>query len=239
MFGGKKIDARAEARKMAALCVAWGVMAGVAYLGLVSLLVQLIHTAAPEWTTPTIDSGLIKLASSNSGLFKLTGIYETLATYVIYALPITIVGLLALGIAARVWPAKPALPVLLILAGLLGLIGALLLFVTVVATAGNGVNFLVALATIVLVSVLVRLQRFIRRFYGRSPTAATLLLAFLTIFYFLLSNGTSIASVMLQQIDVWLAIVAFAIAFYASLRLARMGRLMRRGAAKVAVKSAR
>ena len=234
MFGGKKIDARAEARKMAALCVAWGVMAGVAYFGLVSLLVKLIQSFAPEWPAPQIDSGLIALASakSNGSFIHLTGAYATMAQVVSFALPITIVGLLALGIAARLRPSQSALPVLLILASLLGLLGALLLFVTVVATAANGVNFLVALATIILVAVLVRLQRIIRRFYGRSPTAATLVLAFLTIFYFLLSNGTSIASVMLQQIDVWLAIVAFAIAFYASLRLARMGRLMRRGAAK-------
>lgn len=234
MFGGKKIDPRAEARKMAALCIAWGVMAGVAYFGLVSLLVNLIHSVAPEWPTPQIDSGLIALASAkSSGSFiHLTGVYATMAQVVIYALPITIVGLLALGIAARLRPAQSALPALLILAGLLGLLGALLLFVTVVATGTNTVNFLVALATIVLVAVLVRLQRIIRRFYGRSPTAATLLLAFLTIFYFLLSNGASIASVMLPYIDVWLAIVAFAVAFYAALRLARMSSLMRRGAAK-------
>ena len=83
-----------------------------------------------------------------------------------------------------------------------------------VANLKNGVQFIVALLTIVIVSILLRLQRGIRRFFRRSPAVASLLFAAVTIFYLIISNGANISTLVLQQVDVWLSLLAFAIVLY-------------------------
>jgi hypothetical protein len=51
----------------------------------------------------------------------------------------------------------------------------------------------------------------------------------LTLIYLVLSNGTSITAIFLADIDVWLALVGFAIVFYAGIQIARYRRLIPRG----------
>ena len=82
-----------------------------------------------------------------------------------------------------------------------------------------------------IVSILLRLQRGIRRFFRRSPAVASLLFAAVTIFYLIISNGANISSLVLQQVDVWLSLLAFAIVVYCGVTLVRNGQRLRAGGA--------
>jgi hypothetical protein len=230
MFNRQKqqTDPRVDAAKRASLAIAWGIAAGVAYLGLVYRAVQLIVTATNgQWSGGTVDQGIIAAGSQ----FKQFGpSYAPIATIVVAALPVAIIATIVLAIIARARPGIPAIAGLLIVAGILGLAATLLLFVALVANPKNGVQFVIALATIVIVSVLLRLQRGIRRFFRRSPAIASLLFAGVTIFYLIISNGANISSLMLAQVDVWLSLLAFAIVLFCGTSLLRIGQRLRAGA---------
>lgn len=226
MFRQKQqTDPRVDAAKRGSLAIAWGVAAGIAYLGLIYQAVQLIVKATNgDWSGGTVDHGIIAVGSQFN---KLGAPYGQIATFVIAALPIAIIATIALGIISRVRPGMAAISGLLIVSGILGLAASLLLFVALVANAKNGVQFVVALITIVIVSILLRLQRAIRRFFRRSPAIASLLFAAVTIFYLILSNGANISSLVLQQVDVWLSLLAFAIVLYCGISLVRIGQRLR------------
>jgi hypothetical protein len=81
----------------------------------------------------------------------------------------------------------------------------------------------VAVVTILLVPVLLRVQKFIRRFYNRAPALVSLLFGALLLVYFIFSNNASISSIVLSQLDYWLALAAFAIALYAGVTTVRHG----------------
>jgi chromate transport protein ChrA len=139
-------------------------------------------------------------------------------------LPFAIGAIILFGMILRARPGITILASLSIVASVIGLAGSLFLFLATVANEKNGQGFLIALLTIVLIFVLVRLQRFIRRFYQRSPAFATLFFALLAIIFVILSNGTTITAIILSQIDYWLALVAFGITLYASVNLTRHSR---------------
>jgi hypothetical protein len=217
----KKVDPRNEARKRASLVIVWAVLAAIAYLGLIKLAIDAVAKATP-WTGLTVDGGLLAVANSagKSG----QGALATLGTLAIAALPVAIAGAAAFGILARVRPGLPLGGAAVTVAGAIGLAGSLALFITQVATLKNGTQFVVALATIVLVWVLLRLQRFIRRLYSRTPATASLIFVLVTLAYLILSNGANIASIVLTQVDVWLSLIAFAIILYAGIVLLRLRR---------------
>jgi hypothetical protein len=218
-------DPRVDAARRASLAIAWGVAAGVAYLGLIYQAVQLIVNATNgQWSGGNVDQGIIHAASTFKGF---GANYAQIATIVVAALPIAIVATIALGIIARVRPRLSVTAGLLIASGVLGLTASLLLFVALVANLKNGVQFIVALITIVIVSILLRLQKAIRRFFRRSPALASLLFAAVTVFYLIISNGANISSLVLQQVDVWLSLVAFAIVIYCGVSLVRIGQRLR------------
>lgn len=222
---GKKVDPQLEARKRASLVIVWGILAAIAYLGMIKLAIDAVAKATP-WTGLTVDSGLVALAGTagKSG----QGTLASLGTFAIGALPIAIAGAVAFGILTRVRPSLPLGPAAVTAAGGVGLAGALALFITQVATVGNATQFVVALATIVLVWVLLRLQRFIRRLYNRTPATSTFIFAVLTLAYLILSNGANIASIVLTQVDIWLGLIAFGIILYAGIVLLRLRRRMAR-----------
>ncbi len=213
------------AAKRASLAIAWGVAAGVAYLGLIYRVVKVIVDATNgQWSGGNVDQGIITFGSQ----FKEFGDpYSQIATIVIAALPIAIIATIVLAAIARARPRTPAISGLLIVSGVLGLAASLLLFVALVANLKNGVQFIVALLTIVIVSILLRLQRGIRRFFRRSPAVASLLFAAVTIFYLIISNGANISTLVLQQVDVWLSLLAFAIVLYCGVSLVRNGQRLR------------
>ncbi|HEX9067666.1 MAG TPA: hypothetical protein VF807_02770, partial [Ktedonobacterales bacterium] len=105
-----------------------------------------------------------------------------------------------------------------------------LLFFGAVVNQKNGVEFIVALATIVAVWVLIRLQRFIRRFYTSSPALVSLFFVIFTVAYVIFGQGVNITSIVVSQLDIWLALVASVIALYASINLTRHGGKARRAA---------
>ena len=215
MRNRSSVDPRREVVKRAMLCIAWGIVAGVAYFGLIG-------------QGETIDSGLINLTNTSGGV-NVSGSLHALAVTALGVLPIAIIAIIVLGILLRVRPRQGILAALLIIAGALGLLGSLVFFLRVVATASNGKGFLLALITGVVVSILLRLQRSIRQSYRTNPALVTLLVALLTLIYLVLSNGTSITAIFLADIDVWLALVGFAIVFYAGIQIARYRRLIPRG----------
>ncbi|HEY7343552.1 MAG TPA: hypothetical protein VH591_21970 [Ktedonobacterales bacterium] len=227
MFNRQKqqTDPRVDAARRASLAIAWGVAAVVAYLGLIYQAVQLIvHATNGQWSGGTVDPGIIHAATT----FKQFGAtYAQLAGVVVAALPVVIVATIVLGIIGRVRPRLTFIAPLLIVCGVLGLVASLLLIVALVANPKNGVQFAVALLTIVIVSILLRLQRGIRRFFRRSPALASLLFAAVTVFYLIISNGANISSLVLQQVDVWLSLLSFAIVAYCGVTLVRIGQRLR------------
>lgn len=219
---------RADAAKRASLSIVWGVVAGIAYLGLINGAVDIVKKAT-GWSGPgtSFDTGLRTFDSTKYGGAHAT--FASVASIAIPALPVVIVAIVALGIASRVRPGMAVFPGLLIAAAALGLVGAVLLFLDVEANTQNRNDFLVALGTIVGISILLRLQKFVRRFYRRTPAVASLIVGLVVVIYIFLSNGTSIPSIVLAQIDIWLALVAFAIALYGGIAMVRLGQRMGRG----------
>lgn len=225
---GKHLQIRADARKMAVLALVWGLVAGVAYFGLIKHVVQLIM-AATGWAGPSIsfDSGLITIDPGQAGQVGHT--HTALYTTAIAALPIAILVIVGLGIVARVRPTATLLTGLLIPAALLGLVGTLLLFVDVVATVKNRNDFLLALGTVVVIALLLRLQRFVRHFYRRSPAVVSVIVGLVLLSYIFVTNGTTnISTIVLTDIDIWLALAAFTIALYCGIILVRRGYSLRR-----------
>jgi hypothetical protein len=218
-MGSRKGDSRVSALKMASLLIAWGLAALLAYLGGVSRFVDFLDTAK-IWPKPgDIDSGLI-----NPKLGDFGGTYAPIVTATIIALPFAIGAIILFGMILRARPGITILASLSIVASIIGLAGSLFLFLPNVVNKENEQGFLIALLTIVLVFVLVRIQRFVRRFYQRSPAFATLIFGLLAIIFIILSNGTQITGIILKQIDYWLALVSFGITLYASINLTRHSR---------------
>jgi hypothetical protein len=205
---------------MASLLIAWGLAALLAYLGGVRKFVDFI-VSATKWPAPgvEIDNGLL-----NPKLGDFGGTYAPIVTATVVALPFAIGAIILFGMILRARPGITILASLSIVASIIGLAGSAFLFLATVANAKNGQEFLIALLTIILVFVLVRIQRYVRNFYQRSPAFATLVFALLAIVFIILSNGTSITAIILSQIDYWLALVAFAITLYASINLTRHSR---------------
>ena len=229
MRSRSNVDPRREVVKRAMLSVAWGIVAGVAYFGLIGQGVSVIAKATGLiGQGETIDSGLINLTTTTGGL-NVPASLHTLAVTALAILPIAIIAIIVLGILLRVRPRQGILTALLIIAAGLGVLGSLVFFLRVVATASNGKDFVIALITGVVVSILLRLQRSIRQSYQRNPALVTLLVALLTLVYLVLANGTSITAIFLTDIDVWLALIGFAIVFYAGIGIARYRRMIPRG----------
>jgi hypothetical protein len=229
MRSRSNVDPRREVVKRAMLSVAWGIVAGVAYFGLIGRGVSVIAKATGLiGQGETIDSGLINLTTTTGGL-NVPASLHTLAVTALAILPIAIIAIIVLGILLRVRPRQGILTALLIIAAGLGVLGSLVFFLRVVATASNGKDFVIALVTGVVVSILLRLQRSIRQSYQRNPALVTLLVALLTLVYLVLANGTSITAIFLTDIDVWLALIGFAIVFYAGIGIGRYRRMIPRG----------
>lgn len=215
----KPAQSKVRATRMAALSVAWGLVAAVAYLGLISTLISQLKGAFPQWTPPTIDPGIVHTASAHA-----SPSLSSLRTVAIAAIPFAIIAVIALGIILRLRPTILAFSGLLIAAACLGLAGTVLVFITVVVDDTNTRNGIaVAVVTIIAVPVLLRLQRFIRRFYDRSPALVSLLFGALALIYFIFSNNASLSSIVLGQLNDWLALIAFGIALYAGISAARHG----------------
>jgi hypothetical protein len=219
-MGSRKGDSRVSALKMASLLIAWGLAALVAYLGGISRFFDFLISVTP-WPGPgvNIDKGLV---SSKAGDFG--GTYTPIVTATVIALPFAIGAIILFGMILRARPGITILATLSIVASVIGLVGSAFLFLAAVATAKNGQGFLIALLTIALIFVLVRLQKFVRRFYQRSPAFATLFFALLAIVFVALSTGTTISAIILTQIDYWLALVSFGFTLYASINLTRHSR---------------
>lgn len=217
-MAGKTVDAKTRVARMASLSISWGILAGIAYLGLVKRAVDYATSQTP-WPGFTVDSGLMSIKSA-----QVPSAYQSLTAAALILVPIAVVAVIALGIAVRIRPTVAWLPIAALAAALLGLVGVGVIFVAEVATVQNGTQILVALATIVLVAVLVRLQKAIRSFYQRTPALTTLLFAVVTLAYLILSNGTSLAGIVLSQVHIWLATIAFVIAFYAAVAQVRASR---------------
>lgn len=222
-------DARREVIKRATLCIVWGIVAGVAYFGLIGQGVSAVAKATGLIPSgQTIDSGLITLTTSSGGVAVPASLHA-LAIAALGALPIVTIAIIVLGILLRVRPRQGLLAGLLIAAAAIGLAGALVFFLRVVATENNGKGFIVALVTGIIVSLMLRLQRSVRQSYQRNPALVTLVVALVAIIYLVLSNGTNIYSIILTDVDVWLALVAYAIILFAGIGIARYRRLIPRG----------
>jgi hypothetical protein len=217
-MAGKTVDAKTQVARMASLSVAWGLLAGVAYFGLIKRAVDYAK-ANSAWPGFTVDSGLNTINATHvaSG-------YQALTHLALIALPIAAGAVIALGIAARIRPTVPVFSVIALIAAVLGLLSAAMIFVAEVVNAQNGTETAIAVATIILVGVLLRLQRFIRHFYRRTPAFTSLLFVAVTLAYLILSNGTNLSTIILSQVHVWLALIAFLIVLYAAISQVRAGR---------------
>jgi hypothetical protein len=216
-MAGKTVDAKTQVARMASLSVAWGLLAGVAYFGLIKVAVNYAK-ANSAWPGFAVDDGLRSINASH-----VASNYQTLTGVALIALPIAAGAVIALGLAARVRPTLPVFSVILLVAAVLGLLSAGMIFVAKVVNPQNGTETAVAVATIVLVGVLLRAQHFIRRFYRRSPALVSLLFVGITLAYLILSNGTNLSTIILTQAHVWLALIAFLVVLYAAISQMRAG----------------
>lgn len=221
-MAGKSVDAKTRVERMASLSVAWGLLAGVAYFGLIKRAVAYAK-ANSAWPGFAVDGGLTTI---NAG--HVASNYQTLTHLALIALPIAAGAVIALGIAARVRPTMSLFAVLGLIAAVLGLASAGMIFVAEVVNAQNGTETAIAVATIVLVGVLLRLQRFIRHFYRRTPAFTSLLFVAVTLAYLILSDGTNLSTIILSQVHVWLALIAFLIVLFATIGQVRAGRRLAR-----------
>jgi hypothetical protein len=221
----RNIDAKAEAAKLASLSIVWGVAAAVAYLGGIHKAIDLLKSAtnAPGLDF-TFDSGLIALATPKGSAGP-----TSLVTLGITALPIAIIATLVLGFLARAKPTMGALPVGLVLAAAVGLIGGVGLFLNAVNTNENRTQFIAALATIVLVSILLRISKGVRRFYRSNPALVSAIIGIVSVAYLFLLNGANIPGILLTEIDIWLALASFGIVLYSGINMIGLGMRARRG----------
>ncbi len=120
-------------------------------------------------------------------------------TATVIALPFAIGAIILFGMILRARPGITILATLSIIASIIGLAGSFL-FLPNVVNKENEQGFLIAVLTILLVFALVRIQRFVRRFYQRSPAFATLVFALLAIVFIILSNGTQITGIILSRL---------------------------------------
>jgi hypothetical protein len=217
-MSNRRADPKADAAKMSTLSIVWAVVAGVAYLGLIFDTLQVLKQQglAPD-PTGFVDTGLLHQQAG-----KLSSVPPALFNIALTAIPIVALVVLGLGVAARARPALTVVAALLIVAGLVGLASAAVLFIDIIATPSTGSGFLLALGTIVGVAILLRLERYMRRLYRRNPAVASLLLAFLVVIYLVLSINANIALIVLKEVDIWLALIAFAFALYSGIRLVRI-----------------
>ena len=199
MFNRQKqqTDPRVDAARRASLAIAWGVAAAVAYLGLISQAVQLIVKATNgQWSGGTVDPGIIHAGSNIQGFRREP--YAQLASIVVAALRVAIVATVVLGIIARVPPASNFPSHLCSLSaacwGWRPRYCSLWRWWRIQRMAFSS---RLRSITIVIVSILLRLQRGIRRFFRRSPALASLLFAAVTVFYLIISNGANISSLVL------------------------------------------
>jgi hypothetical protein len=221
----RNIDVKAEATKLASLSIVWGVGAAVAYLGLIHRAIDLINNGVQSSGLSTsFDSGLISYVNAPGSAAT-----KSLTTIAVAALPFAIIAVLVLGFFGRVRPTLSALPAGMIVAAIVGLAGTVAIFIQVVNTAANRTQFIVALVTIVLISLLLRISRGVRQFYRSNPALVSTIIAVVTIAYLFLLNGANIPSILLSDIDVWLALVSFGIVLYSGINMVGLGARARRG----------
>ncbi len=212
-MSNKRTNPRDEATKMASLGIVWSVLAGVAYLGIIHGVVEQIKTAL-KVSDPTINTqGLRNLHYDPAGIVS-----SSVFSFALTAAPFAVAAVLLLAIATLVRPQLIPVPIVLVIAALVGLVTSLLLFLNQVYTPANRLSFLVAVGTVAGVWLLLRLERYVRRLHRVNPAVSTLVLAVLVVAYLVAYNAANISTLVLRQIDVWLAVAAFAITLYAAIR---------------------
>jgi hypothetical protein len=227
-----QISPKAGSAKMSTMAIVWGLAAGVAYLGLIKGAAASVYRAVGTSLSPSAtDSGLSMLDSDLTKHFHIAvNSFSSLATVAIAAIPVAIIASIALGLAVRLRPTQGTFSSLLVVAGLLGIVGTGLLFVDLVANdSSHRSDIILAIGTIIVTAVLLRLQRVVRGFYQRTPAFATLIVGVVAVAYLFLANNTSIFGIVLQDVDVYLGLAAFALVVYAGAQTARHGLRLRRG----------
>lgn len=210
-----KSDPKAEAAKMASLSIVWGVLAGVAYLGIIAFLVSRLSQLGVNG--PTVNTEGLRSISPDMRGAPAAGVL----TLLVDALPFAIGAVILLAIAARALPQLVPVPAVMILAALIGFVGTAILFLNRMNLTGNRTEFLIALGTIVGLAIVARLERYVRRLNRNNPAVGSLLLAVLVVAYLVASTVATIPTLILGEIDVWLALAAFLIVLYAGIRLLR------------------
>lgn len=210
-----KSDPKAEAAKMASLSIVWGVLAGVAYLGIIAFLVSRLSQLGVNG--PTVNTEGLRSISPDMRGAPAAGVL----TLLVDALPFAIGAVILLAIAARALPQLVPVPAVMILAALIGFVGTAILFLNRMNLTGNRTEFLIALGTIVGLAIVARLERYVRRLNRNNPAVGSLLLAVLVVAYLVASTVATIPTLILGEIDVWLALAGFLIVLYAGIRLLR------------------
>jgi hypothetical protein len=203
------------AAKMASLSIVWGVLAGVAYLGIIAFLVSRLSQLGVNG--PTVNTEGLRSISPDMRGAPAAGVL----TLLVDALPFAIGAVILLAIAARALPQLVPVPALMILAALIGFVGTAILFLNRMNLTGNRTEFLIALGTIVGLAIVARLERYVRRLNRNNPAVGSLLLAVLVVAYLVASTVATIPTLILGEIDVWLALAGFLIVLYAGIRLLR------------------
>src|SRR5690348_8152467 len=110
MPSAQQVSPKTGSAKMSTLAIVWGLVAGVAYLGLIQGAAERIYSAVGSSLAPgATDSGLRTLDSQLTSQFHIAvNSFSSLSTVAIAAIPMAILGTIALGLAVRIRPTQGA-----------------------------------------------------------------------------------------------------------------------------------
>ncbi len=145
-------------------------------------------------------------------------------------IPVAAIGAVVLGFIARARNASRVETNLNIATAIVGIAGTVVMFIPLVAEqAETQQKFLFAAVIVVATTIVSRIQKQLRKLFQDHPTIASvglLVVAYLTIY---LASQITFEAIILTQIGVWLALIAFVISLYAAYRTRREAWAARKG----------
>ncbi len=145
-------------------------------------------------------------------------------------IPIAALTNIILGFIAATRSAARPVTNLNIAAAIVGIAGTVIMFIPFVAqNPDNQHKFLFAAVIVVATSVISRVQKQLRKFFQDHPTVASLGLLVIGYAAVWLADQITFTAIILTQVGVWLALIAFVVALYATYRTRREAWAVRKG----------
>lgn len=212
-----------EVAKYATLTFVWGIFALIAFSLLPWLHKGAAHTTGLTYAINVLTKGTKEIPSLGDPL----GLLFFLS---IVLIPLAAVGVLTTSIIARLRQPSRALLGGGIFAAIVGIVGTVGMFIPNVAENPNDqYKFGIAALIVVGSTILSRVQKQLRHFFQDHPTIASVLLLGVAYVSVLSANFATFTTVILDQLGLWLALIAFLVTTYGGFTMERELRRARRG----------